>query len=111
MTHRFVVLLGFILAALVAHADEDLRAAIDADYDAHLGPLFKHFHANPEHSFQEHKTAARIAEELRAVGFEVTEGVGRTGLVGMMRNGEGPLVMMRADMDGLPVKELADEHS
>lgn len=106
--NRFPTALGLLLAVCVAHAKDDLRAAIDADYDAHLGALFKHFHANPEHSFQEHKTAARIAQELRSVGFEVTEGVGRTGLVGMMRNGDGPLVMMRADMDGLPVKELAD---
>jgi len=60
---------------------------------------------NPELSLQEHKTAARLAKELRAEGFEVTEGVGGTGIVAMMKNGEGPLVMMRADMDGLPVPE------
>ena len=60
---------------------------------------------NPEVSFKETKTAARLAEELRAAGVDVTEGVGGTGLVGMLRNGAGPLVLVRADMDGLPLKE------
>ena len=82
-----------------------MRAAIAADYDQHLGELFVHFHRNPELSFREFKTAERLAAELRAVGVEVTEGVGGTGLVGMLRNGAGPLVLVRADMDGLPVKE------
>ncbi len=53
----------------------------------------------------EFKTAARLAEELRTAGFDVTEGVGGTGVVAIMKNGPGPLVMMRADMDGLPVPE------
>ncbi len=96
------------LFAPVSHADDELEVAIKADYDAHLRDLFEHFHANPEHSFVETKTAARLAKELRGAGFEVTEGVGRTGIVAMMKNGDGPLVMMRADMDGLPVKELVD---
>ena len=98
-------------AALLAspsklQGNDELERAIKADYDAHLGELFRHFHANPELSFVEKKTAARLAKELRAAGFKVTEGVGRTGVVAMMKNGDGPLVMMRADMDGLPVKEL-----
>jgi hippurate hydrolase len=101
----FTILVGLTGAA---SANDDLIAAVKADYDAHLGALFKHFHANPELSFVEHKTAARLAAELRSAGFEVTEGVGRTGIVAMMKNGPGPLVMMRADMDGLPVKELTD---
>jgi hypothetical protein len=63
------------------------------------------FHRNPEFSSMETKTAARLADELRAAGFEVTEGVGDTGVVAIMENGPGPLVMMRADMDGLPVPE------
>jgi hippurate hydrolase len=101
---------GVMLAVLVAsgpvlEAGDGLEAAVKADYDAHLDALFKHFHANPEHSFREQKTAARLAKELRDAGFEVTEGVGRTGIVAIMRNGDGPLTMMRADMDGLPVKE------
>ena len=85
-----------------------IEAAVQGDYDRHLGALFRHFHANPELSFVEHKTAARIAKELRSVGYKVTTGVGQTGLVAILKNGPGPLVMMRADMDGLPVQELAD---
>ncbi|GAB5414541.1 MAG: M20 family metallopeptidase [Congregibacter sp.] len=108
-TSFFRTLSGGCLAASLllqplVQADE-LSDAIAQDYAEHLGDLFVHFHENPELSFQEHKTAARLAEELRAVGFEVTESVGGTGIVAMMENGDGPLVMMRADMDGLPVEE------
>jgi hippurate hydrolase len=83
----------------------DLAESIQQDYDEHLGALWDHFHQNPELSTVEFKTAARMAEELKAAGFEVTEGVGGTGVVAIMENGSGPLVMMRADMDGLPVEE------
>ena len=85
--------------------DDALRHAIAADYEAHLEALYQHFHANPELSFRETETAARLASELRALGFEVTEGVGQTGIVAVMENGEGPTLMLRADMDGLPVPE------
>ncbi|MEO1575157.1 MAG: amidohydrolase [Pseudomonadota bacterium] len=85
--------------------DDDLSRAIQKDYDDHLGALFVHFHRNPELSTMETKTSARLAGELRDAGFEVTEGVGGTGIVAIMENGDGPLVMMRADMDGLPVEE------
>ncbi len=84
---------------------DELADAIARDYDAHLGALFEHFHRHPELSFRETQTAARLAEELRALGVEVTEGIGGTGVVGMIKNGPGPTVMVRADMDGLPVKE------
>ncbi len=84
---------------------DELSDAVDTDYDQHLAALFDYFHRNPELSMMEVKTAARLAEELRAAGFEVTEGVGGTGIVAILKNGPGPLVMMRADMDGLPVKE------
>jgi len=85
--------------------DDALREAINADYTEYLQPLYEHFHANPELSLREYETAARLAEELRVAGFEVTEAVGGTGVVGVMTNGEGPTVMLRADMDGLPVEE------
>ncbi|MEM1229028.1 MAG: amidohydrolase [Pseudomonadota bacterium] len=75
------------------------------DYKQHLGPLFDHFHRNPELSLVEFETAKRMAAELRAAGFTVTEKVGGTGVVALLENGDGPLVMMRADMDGLPVEE------
>jgi len=83
----------------------ELSDAVKKDYDDYLWPLFDHFHRNPELSTIENDTAARMAEELRGAGFEVTEGVGGTGVVAIMNNGDGPLVMMRADMDGLPVEE------
>lgn len=85
--------------------DDALRQAIREDYAGHLQGLYEHFHANPELSFREVETAARLAEELRVLGFEVTEGVGETGVVAVMRNGDGPTLMLRADMDGLPVVE------
>ena len=94
------------LAAAPAFAqDTALRAAVEADYDANLGALFDHFHRNPELSGMETRTAARMASELRALGYEVTEGVGGTGVVAVLRNGDGPTVMIRADMDGLPLQE------
>jgi hippurate hydrolase len=85
--------------------DGALHEAVASDYDGYLAGLFDHFHRNPELSTVETSTAARMATELRAAGFEVTEGVGGTGVVAMMTNGDGPMVMMRADMDGLPVEE------
>ena len=83
----------------------ELAESVKTDYDEYLWPLFDHFHRNPELSLIENETAARMAQELRSLGFDVTEGVGGTGVVAMMENGDGPLVMMRADMDGLPVEE------
>jgi len=70
-----------------------------------LEALYKDVHAHPELSMQEKRTAALAADRLRAVGYEVTTGVGRTGVVGLLRNGDGPPVMLRADMDALPVEE------
>ena len=83
----------------------EIQSSVADDYESYLAGLFDHFHRNPELSLVENQTAARMAQELRAAGFEVTEGVGGTGVVAMMQNGEGPMVMMRADMDGLPVEE------
>ncbi len=85
--------------------DAGLKAAVKADYDANLGALFDHFHRNPELSGLEVQTAARMAQELRALGYEVTTGVGGTGVVAVLKNGAGPTVMIRADMDGLPLAE------
>lgn len=67
--------------------------------------LYRDLHQHPELSHQEHRTAATVAERLRAAGFDVTTGVGGTGVVGVLRNGEGPSVLLRADMDALPVRE------
>jgi hippurate hydrolase len=67
--------------------------------------LYKDVHRHPELSMQEERTAALAADRLQAAGFEVTAGVGKTGVVGLLRNGPGPTVMLRADMDALPVHE------
>jgi len=83
----------------------DLAAAIAADYDKELKALFLDFHRNPELSYKETRTAAIIAKKWRDAGFTVTEKVGGTGVVAVMENGEGPTLMLRADMDGLPLKE------
>ena len=96
---------ALLLAPSPALADAATRAAIKADYDAHLGALFTHFHQNPELSFLETETAKRMAAELKKAGAEVTTNVGGTGVVGVMRNGAGPTVLLRADMDGLPMPE------
>lgn len=70
-----------------------------------LTELYRAFHAHPELSFFEEKSAARVAAELAAVGVEVTTGVGGHGVVGVLRNGTGPVVMLRSDLDALPVTE------
>ena len=70
-----------------------------------LERLYQDIHAHPELSMHESRTAGLAAERLKSAGFEVTSGVGRTGVVGVLRNGDGPTVMLRADMDALPVRE------
>ncbi len=95
------------LAAAPAAATPDFAPAVAADYQAHLEALFLDFHRNPELSYRETRTAAIIARELRAAGVEVTERVGGTGVVGVLRNGTGPTVLVRADMDGLPLREAS----
>ncbi len=70
-----------------------------------LEDFYKALHAHPELSMQEERTSGKVAERLEAAGFEVTTGVGKIGVVGLLENGEGPTVMLRADMDALPVKE------
>ncbi len=86
-------------------------AASDACFEAipallpKLEALYKDVHAHPELSMQESRTAGLAADRLRAAGYEVTGAVGKTGVVGLLRNGPGPTVMLRADMDALPVEE------
>jgi amidohydrolase len=76
-------------------------SAINADIQA----LYKDVHRHPELSMHETRTAALAAQRMQTAGFDVTTGVGRTGVVGLLRNGDGPTVMLRADMDALPVQE------
>jgi amidohydrolase len=70
--------------------------------------LYRDVHQHPELSHQEQRTAGLVADRLRAAGYEVHEGVGGTGVVGVLRNGQGPTVLLRADMDALPVQEATD---
>jgi amidohydrolase len=83
-----------------ASGDPWLAAHIDE-----LDALYKHLHTHPELSFQEHETARRIAAELGKSGAEVTTGVGKLGVVGVLKNGPGPVILVRTDMDALPVTE------
>lgn len=99
-------LLGAALALTITapvHADA-LREAIAKDMPS-LMEIYRDLHANPELSFQEFRTAEKLAAEARRLGFDVTEKVGQTGVVAVLKNGPGPVVMIRADMDGLPVEE------
>ncbi len=84
---------------------ESLRDDVDALYQSKLGELFLYFHQNPELSTMEQQTAVRLADELEQLGYRVERNVGGTGIVALLENGEGPLVMFRADMDGLPIEE------
>jgi amidohydrolase len=77
---------------------------IDAVYPQ-VESLYMDLHRNPELSYHEEKTAAKIAEQLRKLGYEVTTDVGGTGVVGLFKNGAGPVVMLRAELDALPVPE------
>lgn len=96
-----VLLLGGVPAI---SAEEPLPAAIKGDL-GYLEQLYRYLHAHPELSYQEEQTAARIASELQGLGFDVTTGVGGHGLVGVLKNGDGPTVLLRTDLDALPVKE------
>ncbi len=97
-----VLLAASILAAPASAAT--LSEAVRADMPQ-LMTLYRDLHANPELSMQEVRSPAKLAAEMRKLGFTVTEKVGKTGVVSVMRNGAGPVLMLRADMDGLPVVE------
>ncbi|MDO7086636.1 amidohydrolase [Pseudocolwellia sp. AS88] len=102
----FILMITIMLTSNIVKAS-NLSESINKDYQEHLAPLWDHFHRNPELSLMEHKTAKHLAKELSSIGYKVTENVGGTGIVAIMKNGSGPMVMVRADMDGLPVKELS----
>ncbi|HWE36543.1 MAG TPA: amidohydrolase [Isosphaeraceae bacterium] len=92
-----------ILLALAAptRGEDDWMARHEDEF---LG-LYRHLHSHPELSYKEVETASRLAEELRKAGAEVTTGVGKLGVVGVLKNGEGPTVLVRSDLDALPVTE------
>src|SRR6201987_2165508 len=102
--------LGSMLA-LPAHAELDvasLKQSIETSFESEypkLDALYKDIHAHPEIAFQEEKTAAKLAAEMRGLGFEVTEHVGKIGLVAIYKNGDGPTIMVRTELDALPMEE------
>ena len=101
------LILGIAIAAMAMPSSASaagLSETIKADMPQ-LMALYRDLHANPELSMQEVRTPAKLAAEMRKLGFKVTEKVGKTGVVAVLENGPGPVLMLRADMDGLPVVE------
>src|SRR5262245_39550750 len=95
-------------AVVVLHASLIAQRSPASDVDAiypDIEALYKDLHRNPELAFQETQTVARLAARLKTLGFEVTTGVGKTGIVAIMKNGTGPTVMLRTELDALPVAE------
>ncbi|MBD8530366.1 MULTISPECIES: amidohydrolase [unclassified Massilia] len=82
----------------------EFTAQLDKDFPA-IEALYQDLHRNPELAFQEHQTAKKLAERVKALGFEVTTGVGGTGVVAILKNGPGPIAMLRTEIDALPVLE------
>ncbi|HWL07261.1 MAG TPA: amidohydrolase [Planctomicrobium sp.] len=93
-----------LLFALAAPCSADVKTWVESEMDS-IARLYLHLHRHPELSLHEKETAARIAQELRDAGYQVTTDVGGHGLVGLLKNGEGPCVMLRCDLDALPITE------
>src|SRR3989454_24566 len=111
-TRRVATILAILLAARAVPGGLAAAALGASDFDriigkeyASLDSLYQDLHTHPELSLHEQETARRIASELKAAGFDVTPGVGGNGVVAVLRNGKGPTVMWRSDLDALPVKE------
>jgi hippurate hydrolase len=103
--------LAALLGSTAAAGAADIagtRAAIGRAFEAqypHIETVYKDIHSHPELGFQETRTAALLAGEMRKLGYEVTEGIGKTGIVAIYKNGPGPLVMVRTELDALPMPE------
>jgi hippurate hydrolase len=85
-------------------AKKAIDAQLDRDYPA-LDALYKDIHAHPELGYQEVETAKKLAAQMRALGFTVTESVGKTGVVAVLKNGDGPKILVRTELDALPMQE------
>jgi amidohydrolase len=106
-----VLVAAFLFLSTIVFAADPWRAPSQQQIDAiypQMQALYEDLHRNPELSLHEEKTAARIADQLRKLGYEVTTGVGGTGVVGVLKNGAGPTVMIRAELDALPVLEKTE---
>ena len=100
----FILLIRNPASAAPPLPKEEIQAVVEKEYPS-LESLYKTFHTTPELSLMERETAKRFADELRKTGFTVTEGVGGYGVVGVLENGKGKTVLIRTDLDALPVKE------
>ncbi|MGH8854578.1 MAG: amidohydrolase [Telluria sp.] len=105
-------LIAAVLSLATASASAQLQAPLKSSVQARvnamypwLDTVYKDLHAHPEIAFQEVRTAGKLAQEMRKLGFEVTENVGKTGIVAVLKNGAGPTVLVRTEMDGLPMEE------
>lgn len=103
---KLLPIAAMLLVAHAAHAQDSAAVAVQINgMYPQLETIYKDLHQHPEIAFQEVRTAAKLAAEMRALGFEVTEKVGKTGIVAIYRNGKGPMVLVRTEMDGLPMEE------
>ncbi len=96
-----------VLCSAQVYAETDLNSSVEADMPR-LTQIYKQLHANPELAFMEFETSKLVAQELTELGYEVHTGLGVTGVAAVLKNGDGPTVMLRSDMDALPIEELAD---
>lgn len=109
MRRALLLSLPMLLSGMAVHAapvKPGASAQIEAQTNKNWGELealYKDLHSHPEVGFTEVRTAGILSEKLRKLGFEVTEHVGKTGLVGVLKNGPGPVVMVRVEMDALPM--------
>ena len=104
MTRRFLAVMLMACAMTTPAFAQQLGDAVRQDLPE-LMALYRDLHQNPELSMQETRSAGLLAAEARRLGFDVTTGVGGTGVVAVLRNGTGPTLLLRADMDALPVEE------
>src|SRR5215471_19239712 len=101
---RSTLLVLLALSPILVFAQTQVRNEIEAVYpDAHA--LYLDLHQHPELSSHETQTATKLAERFRSAGYEVTEHVGGTGVVAILKNGTGPTIMLRTELDALPVEE------
>jgi amidohydrolase len=98
----FLLIMSFFISDILPAQSVDTY--IDKIYPE-LDALYKHLHQNPELSLQEKETSARVAKELKALGYTVTENIGGYGVIGVFENGPGPVLLIRSDMDALPMEE------
>lgn len=100
LSHFIICALMLLMIASPSFAQKDTPENL-----RYFKEIYKDLHSHPELSFKETRTAGIVADELRKMGFEVTENFGKTAVVGLLRNGDGPVIMLRTDMDALPIKE------